>query len=184
MARKTKRPDWTPPDAPGPVTLPADLPMMGRPAPAKAPGRGLIAVLLVLSALCFGMFFGVRGDCGSTVSALRAHGTQKVAFVSDTGTDKFGELTHVKVTFKDAAGDHSGSLCVPAGGSLPKGVHTGSAVPVVYDTRQPTRVMLASQVAHPPGWSLAMVLLLAGGVLFFGLGTAVFVRRRMTLGGR
>ena len=183
MTRKTKRQDWTPPAAPEPVTLPG-LPMMGSPAPLKAPGRGLIAVLLVFSALCFGMFFAFRGDCGSTVSALRAHGAQRVAFVADTGTDKFGELTNVKVTFKDAAGDHSGSLCVPAGGSLPKGATTGSAVPVVYDTRQPSRVMLASQVAHPPGWSLAMVLSLAGGVLFFGLSAGVFVRRRMTLRGR
>ncbi|WP_433893468.1 hypothetical protein [Streptomyces sp. CA-111067] len=181
MTRKTKRQDWTPPA----VAEPAAWPAAARPAvAARTPGRGLLAVALVLSALCFGMFFALRADCGSTVDALRAHGAQKVAFVSRTGTDKFGELTHVDVTFENAAGSHRGTLCVPAGGSLPKGVTTGSAVAVVYDTRRPSRVMLAAQVAHPPGWSLSTVLSLAGGVLFLGLGAGVFVRRRMMMRGR
>ncbi len=180
MARKTKRQDWTAPAvaAPAPPVLPGR-----RPVPANTPKRRLIAVLLVFSALCFGMFFAFRVDCGSTASALRAHGTQKVAFVADVGTDRYGEHTKADVTFADAKGTHRGTLCVPSGGSLPKGIAKGSAVAVVYDTRQPSHVMLASQVAHPPGWSLAMVLSLAGGVLFLGLAGGVFVRRRLVLRG-
>lgn len=179
MARKVKRQDWTPPAGPEPAVA---APSGGRTAaPSSAPKRGLIAVLLVFSVLCFGMFFAFRSDCGSTVDALRAHGTQKVAFVAQEGTNRYGEHTDVKVSFDDAQGAHQGKLCVPSGGSLPKGLTKGSAVAVVYDTRQPSRVMLASQVAHPPGWSLPMVLSLAGGVLFLGLGAAVFVRRRLVL---
>jgi|GEM_PF-6338281 hypothetical protein len=181
MGRKAKRDDWTRPGAAGGS---APSPATGRAAAAAgAPKRGLVAVLLVFSALCFGMFFAFRSDCGSTVDALRAHGTQKVAFVEKTGTNRYGQHTDVAVSFTDAKGVHHGTLCVPSGGSLPKGLTKGSAVPVVYDAREPSRVMLASQVAHPPGWSLAMVLSLAGGVLFLGLGGAVLVRRRLVLRG-
>jgi hypothetical protein len=180
MARKAKRRDGKRPAAPDPGITAA--PRRGA-APFNVPKRGLIAVLLVFSALCFGMFFAFRADCGSTVDALRVHGTQKVAFVAKAGTNRYGEHTDVDVSFDDAKGTHRGRLCVPSGGSLPKGLTTGSAVAVVYDTRQPSRVMLASQVEHPPGWSLAMVFSLAGGILFFGLGAAVFVRRRLVLRG-
>ncbi|MEV6005716.1 DUF3592 domain-containing protein [Streptomyces sp. NPDC051976] len=183
MARKVKRQDWTPPPGPEPETA-ASASSGGRgPAPLAAPKRGLIAVLLVFGVLCFGMFFAFRSDCGSTVDALRAHGTQKVAFVASEGTNRYGEHTDVAVSFDDAQGAHREKLCVPSGGSLPKGLAKGAAVAVLYDTRQPSRVMLASQVAHPPGWTLPMVLSLSGGILFLGLGAAVFVRRRMALRG-
>lgn len=180
MARKVKRRDWTAP--PGAQDSAAD-PLPGRRPPARGlvPKRSLIAVLLVFSALCFGMFFAFRADCGSTADALRAHGTRKVAFVARTGTNRYGERTTVDVTFDDANGSHRGRLCVPTGGSLPKGLTKGAAVPVVYDSRRPTRVMLASQVTHRPGWTPAMILSLSGGILFLALTTAVFIRRRLAL---
>ncbi|WP_037911312.1 DUF3592 domain-containing protein [Actinacidiphila yeochonensis] len=181
MGRKVKRDDWTRPGA-SDGTGSQEVPLRARVA-AGAPKRGLIAVLLVFSVLCFGMFFAFRSDCGSTVDALRDHGTQKVAFVEKAGTNKYGQHTDVQVSFEDAAGTHHGNLCVPSGGSLPKGLAKGSAVAVVYDSRKPSRVMLASQVAHPPGWSVAMVVTLAGGVLFLGLGAAVALRRRQVLRG-
>jgi hypothetical protein len=185
MASKAKRKNWTPPAVPGPaVPGPAVAAFPGwSPARSDVPKRGLIAVLLVFSALCFGMFFSFRSECGSTVDALRAHGAQRVAFVAKVVTNKYNENTMVDVSFKDARGAHQGRLCIPAGGSLSRGLTKGSVVVVVYDTRRPSQVMLASQVKHPPGWSLAMVITLAGGILFFGLGVAVFVRRRLVLRG-
>jgi len=185
MAREDGRRDEArrDPDEPAGSAGPSARSAVGRPSAqpgvprAAPPGLPLIALLLAFSAVCFGMFFAFRSDCGSTIHALRAHGTRHVAFVAKTRTNRYGERTTVDVTFADTHGTHLGRLCVPSGGSLPKGLTKGSAVAVVYDTRRPSRVMLASQLTHRPGRSPAMLLSLSGGTLFLALATAVAVRR-------
>jgi hypothetical protein len=146
----------------------------------KVPRWRLIIALFAAFAIMIGMFLGFLIPSQSLVGDLQSRGVSAWAEVTSSSRDKYGSPGNIKVRFDGPDGEIETRLH-DWGGMRPEGMISGSRVSVIYDPRDPDRVLTSEWVNRPPVVTLPMLVTLLVSLFFLAGAIAGTVRRRILL---
>ncbi|WP_031087948.1 DUF3592 domain-containing protein [Streptomyces sp. NRRL WC-3549] len=182
--KKTSRDDWTPPPRSAERrALDRHLRLLragGARLPPVVPQRRLILTLSVMALGACAAFLVFWLPSRSLVDDLRSRGVSVAAEVTAAPKNRYGGAGDVKVRFAGPGGEVE-TVLSDLGGMRPDGLLPGSAVPVTYDPREPTRVLTTRWLDHPPVMTPPVLVTLVFTPLLLGGAVLLTVRRRTLL---